>query len=181
MFESLLVKLAEAFQRSSIPYMVIGGQAVLQYGEPRLTRDIDITLGVAIDRTSDILSLVQQIGLHAAVNDVVGFVKNTNVLPVSEGTTGIRVDLLFSFTPYEREAIGRATPIRVGNFPVQYATVEDTIIHKIVAGRARDLDDVKGIVARHPDHDVLYIEKWLQSLGNTLAIDLITRYKTIPS
>ena len=26
--------------------MIIGGQAVLLYGEPRLTRDIDITLGV---------------------------------------------------------------------------------------------------------------------------------------
>jgi len=25
--------------------MVIGGQAVLLYGEPRLTKDIDITLG----------------------------------------------------------------------------------------------------------------------------------------
>ena len=28
--------------------MVIGGQAVLLYGEPRLTRDIDITLGVGV-------------------------------------------------------------------------------------------------------------------------------------
>jgi hypothetical protein len=25
--------------------MIIGGQAVLLYGEPRLTKDIDITLG----------------------------------------------------------------------------------------------------------------------------------------
>lgn len=179
MFESLLVKLAEAFQRSSIPYMVIGGQAVLQYGEPRLTRDIDITLGVDIDRASDILLLIQQIGLRAAVDDVVGFVKKTNVLPVSEGTTGIRVDLLFSFTPYEREAIKRAMPIRVGNSLIQYATVEDVIIHKIVAGRPRDIDDVKGMVARHPNYDVVYIERWLHALGEALTIDLISRFKTI--
>jgi len=29
--------------------MIIGGQVVLLYGEPRLTRDIDITPGVNID------------------------------------------------------------------------------------------------------------------------------------
>jgi hypothetical protein len=29
--------------------MVIGGQAVLLYGEPRLTKDIDITLGEGIE------------------------------------------------------------------------------------------------------------------------------------
>jgi len=29
--------------------MVIGGQAVLLYGEPRLTKDIDITLGKGIE------------------------------------------------------------------------------------------------------------------------------------
>lgn len=28
--------------------MIIGGQAVMVYGEPRLTKDIDITLGVDI-------------------------------------------------------------------------------------------------------------------------------------
>ncbi|GAH87084.1 unnamed protein product, partial [marine sediment metagenome] len=30
--------------------MIIGGQAVLLYGEPRLTRDIDVTLGDDIDK-----------------------------------------------------------------------------------------------------------------------------------
>jgi hypothetical protein len=48
MFQSILVKLAKAFDSQQIPYIVIGGQAVLLYGEPRLTRDINITLGIEI-------------------------------------------------------------------------------------------------------------------------------------
>jgi len=36
MFKSLLAKLATALVNANIPYMVIGGQAVLLYGEPRL-------------------------------------------------------------------------------------------------------------------------------------------------
>jgi len=38
--------------------MVMGGQAVLLFGEPRLTPDIDVTLGVGIDRlTSEAVNL----------------------------------------------------------------------------------------------------------------------------
>jgi hypothetical protein len=49
MFEKLLSKLGKRLGLARIPYMVIGGQAVLLYGEPRLTRDIVITLGIGID------------------------------------------------------------------------------------------------------------------------------------
>ncbi len=43
MFERLLTKIATALNKAEIPCMVIGGQAVLLYGEPRLTKGIDIT------------------------------------------------------------------------------------------------------------------------------------------
>jgi hypothetical protein len=36
--------MAAGLNEQNIPYMIIGGQAVLLYGKPRLTRDIDITL-----------------------------------------------------------------------------------------------------------------------------------------
>jgi hypothetical protein len=38
MFQALLARLSEVFEKSKIPYMVIGGQAVLVYGEPRFTK-----------------------------------------------------------------------------------------------------------------------------------------------
>ena len=46
MFEELLGKIGRELDSRGIPYMIIGGQAVLLYGEPRLTRDIDVTLGM---------------------------------------------------------------------------------------------------------------------------------------
>jgi len=50
MFQKLLKKVANELNTHNIPYIVVGGQAVLLYGEPRLTKDIDITLGVGIDK-----------------------------------------------------------------------------------------------------------------------------------
>ncbi|HBR21659.1 MAG TPA: hypothetical protein DD713_03700 [Nitrospiraceae bacterium] len=52
MFEKLIVKVASSLKKHEIPYMIIGGQAVLLYGTPRLTRDIDITLGISTDKLS---------------------------------------------------------------------------------------------------------------------------------
>ena len=49
-----------------MPYMVIGGQAVLVHGEPRLTRDIDITLGLTAERVHDVLELVSSLGLKVS-------------------------------------------------------------------------------------------------------------------
>ena len=45
MFEDLIAKIALSLEEASLPYMIIGGQAVLLYGEPRLTRDIESPLG----------------------------------------------------------------------------------------------------------------------------------------
>jgi hypothetical protein len=47
--EKLLKKISLKFEKNKIDYMIIGEQAVLIYGEPRLTKDIDIILGTDIE------------------------------------------------------------------------------------------------------------------------------------
>ena len=100
MFEELLSKIGVCLNRHNLPYMIIGGQAVLLYGEPRLTRDIDITLGVNIDRLNKLLAAVKELSLKPIPKDKDSFVKQTMVLPTIEEATGIRVDFIFAFTPY---------------------------------------------------------------------------------
>jgi predicted nucleotidyltransferase len=166
MFEDLLIRLGEALNRRGFPYMIIGGQAVLLYGEPRLTRDIDITLGADTDRFDDLASLSQEIGLTLLPQDPLKFVNETMVLPSLEQSTGIRVDFIFSFSPYEYQAIQRARKILFGAQSVQFAAPEDVIIHKIIAGRPRDLEDVRIILLKNPRVDTGYIRKWLKEFSS---------------
>ena len=141
--------------------MVIGGQAVLLYGEPRLTKDIDITLGVGLERLSEIRAIVDRLRLEYVTDHVDDFAKETMVLPVIDRKSGIRVDLIFSFSPYERQAIERAREISFGRTKVRFADLEDVVIHKVIAGRPRDIEDVLSILAKNPSFDPHYIEKWL--------------------
>ncbi len=175
MFEKILARLAAALRRHGIPSMVIGGQAVLLYGEPRLTRDIDVTLGVGTERLVDVLALLAEIPLRPLPEDPAAFVERTMVLPALHDATGVRVDLVFSFTPYEQEAIARARAVILGGEQVRFASPEDVIIHKVFAGRPRDLEDVASIVRNQADLDRAYIRRCLQEFDASADEPLFLR------
>jgi predicted nucleotidyltransferase len=168
-FQKLLEKIAAALDKQQVPYMVIGGQAVLLYGEPRLTKDIDITLGIGIEGLAKIKRVVSSLHLEYLADHVEEFVKETMVLPVIDAPSGIRVDFIFSNSPYERQAIERARPIKFGKTDVKFAALEDVVIHKIIAARARDIEDIRCILLKNPDYDSRYIEKWLEEFDTSLG------------
>ncbi len=180
MFEKLLKKIGECLDHHQLPYMIIGGQAVLLYGEPRLTRDIDITLGINVDSLDCLLDAVQELSLKPLPEDTPAFVKQTMVLPTLEESTGIRVDFIFSYTPYETSAIQRARKITILNQKVSFAAPEDLIIHKIFAGRPRDLEDVRTVLLKNPDIDTTYIRRWLKEFdASSDKYEFLQRFEEI--
>lgn len=179
MFQELLEKLAQVLEASRVPYMVIGGQAVLLYGEPRLTRDIDITLGVRPEHASDVVAIAHASGLKILVDDVDDFVRQTLILPCQEPVSGIRVDFIFSFSPYEQQALQRATIVAIGQSRLRFTSLEDLIIHKIFAGRPRDLEDVRIVLLKNPDADADYIRRWLSEFELALGDPYCERFETL--
>jgi hypothetical protein len=159
--------------------MVIGGQAVLLYGEPRLTKDIDITLGIGIEGLDRIKRIVCDLDFKALIEDIDNFVEKTMVFPVQDLKSGIRIDFIFSFSPYERQAIERANEVKLENVIVRFAALEDLIIHKIIAKRARDSEDVRSILLKNPDYDKIYIEKWLKEFDKSLDDDFNELFKKL--
>lgn len=140
---------------------------MLLYGEPRLTRDIAITLGVNIDGLDRLLNAIRELSLKPLPEDVQSFVKETMVLPALDEYTGIRVDFIFSYTPFETNAIGRAKTVMILDQKVAFASPEDLIIHKIFAGRPRDYEDVRIILIKNPDIEKPYIRKWLKEFDES--------------
>ena len=162
MVEKLIKKVARQLDKAKIPYMIIGGQAVLLYGRPRLTRDIDITLGIDTDQFELIGNICKKLKLKTLPKIPEDFAKNTKVFPVAETKLKIRVDFIFSFTPYEEQAIKRAKKVIVSGYPARFASREDVIIHKMFAGRAIDEEDIKSILLKsRKSINFAYVKKWL--------------------
>jgi hypothetical protein len=56
--------------------------------------------------------------------------------------------------------------VRVGGRDVPFASVEDLLLHKLFAGRPRDLEDAAGVVRRKNEEiDWAYVERWAEEFA----------------
>jgi predicted nucleotidyltransferase len=101
------------------------------------------------------------------------------VLPAMDRESGIRIDFTFSYSLYERQAIERAKEIKLGRTSVRFASLEDLVIHKVIAGRARDLEDVRSILLKNPKYDSHDIEKWLAEFDKSLGEHFLKVFRSI--
>ena len=174
---SLLERLAVGLEHHGVPYMVIGGQAVLVHGEPRTTRDVDVTVGVPPSELPRLLNVADDVDLRPLVDDPESFVSETWVLPTTDPATGFRVDFVFSASDYEALAIERALRVPVGAGSLRVATAEDLVVHKVLAGRPRDLEDVLGVLRRQPGLDAAEVRRWLAELEAIVQQPLVERFE----
>ncbi len=76
-----------------------------------------------------------------------------------------KVDLMIAMTDYQSVALGRATN--------NWLSIEDVIVHKLIAGRPRDVDDIESILSTRRVWDAAYVEKW------AIAWEVIDSWRTI--
>jgi len=79
--KELIKNLARALKKNRIKYMIIGGQAVLIYGEPRMTKDIDITIGLDINGLEKLKKIIKELNLKIIPKNYKKFLEETMVLP----------------------------------------------------------------------------------------------------
>lgn len=159
---AFLAALTVELERRDLRFMLIGGQAVLLHGRPRFTEDVDVTLAAGPDALPALRAASEALGLSPLPDDPEAFARRTFVLPVRHTPSGIRVDFIFSTTAYEAQAVARATRVPLGGAQVPFATAEDLLIHKLFAGRPRDLEDAEGIVRRQrATLDWTYLGRWV--------------------
>ena len=151
-----------------IPYMIIGGLAVQYWGEPRFTRDVGVTAAVPAEKLE---SFVQDLKgqFEPRVSDLMEFARRTRVLPI-KASNGCEMDISLSVAGYEEEALKRAVEYEIEpGRKIYLCSAEDLIIHKAVAGRPRDLQDIEGVIYRQGDRlDVDYIRFWLKEFAVAL-------------
>jgi hypothetical protein len=128
---------------------------------------------------SKIEDLAQSLNLKVLTQSPHEFVRDRMILPCEDLESEFRIDFVFSFTPFERQAIERARVVSVGSTGVRFATPEDLIIHKMVAGRPRDEEDVRGMLLKTAGIDEGYIEGWLAQFDQALERPLLKRFRDL--
>ncbi len=156
-------EVARFLEGQGVRYAIIGGLALQHWGEVRLTRDIDVTVLVEPERLAGFVDAV--LGrFRPRMPDAREFALTHRVLLI-ETTEGIPVDISLGIPGYEEEALQRAVSVEFpGAGPLRLLAPEDLIIHKCVAGRPRDREDVEGVLVRQQlKLDLSLIRRWLQA------------------
>ena len=168
----LLRHLVETLESLGAEYMIGGSQAAIYYGEPRLTRDIDVVVALEAEHLAVFLRAfpadefyVDQIAARDAVRTSAQF----NIIHPG---SGLKIDVYVNpDTPYDRARLTRRRrlPLLPG-VTAYFASAEDVILYKLLYYRQVEsgshLRDILGILRiSGAELDEAYIREWADQLG----------------
>ncbi len=178
-----LQALVNFLDKEKIKYAVLGGIAVLVYGEPRFTADIDVDIMFDKYLVEEFFKKARQYQFKPATSKAKKIAKTTGVIPMNyvKGSTSAKFDFIIAENILEYTAIERGATVKIGGVRIKVVTPEDLIIHKITSSRARDNEDIKGILMHQGKKlDLAYIQNWLKKIDKVNAgQSLFKKFKTM--
>ncbi len=141
-----LVSIAEVFDELGVEWPLVGALAANRYrATPRFTTDVD----TMATHHPDLVAVLVSAGY--AVDVIADEGEPAHLIRCHRGAESI--DILLPVVAYQREALQRAVD--------HVLTVEDVIIHKLIAWRSRDRDDVRSILEADAALDLAYLDRWI--------------------
>jgi len=161
-------------------WYVFGAHAVIAYGVPRLSADVDVTVDLVPNEPERFAREMEAAGFALRVDDP-DFVRRTRVMPFVHLATAMPLDVVLAGSGLEEEFLERARAVDVGGAIVPLIDAGDLIIAKILAGRPKDLEDARGLWGlRGRDLDADRIRRTLELLEEALSqSDLLTSFESI--
>lgn len=102
-------EIARFLEGRGVPYFVIGGLALQHWGEPRMTRDVDITVLVAAEELGSFIDAVLS-RFSPRIPDAREFALRHRVLLV-QSENRVPIDISLGIPGYEEEAFQRAVEV----------------------------------------------------------------------
>src|SRR2546426_357758 len=141
----------EILERLQIPYLVCGSVASGAYGEPRMTRDIDIVIDLRLGRISDLCEQFPAPEFYVSKEAARDAVRQGTQFNVVHPTTGNKIDFMISRDDvWSRQQLARRRREKLfGTLEGFTASPEDVIISKMryyqEGGSEKHLRDITGI------------------------------------
>lgn len=167
---SLLRDLSAALRHHGCRWYLFGAQAVTIWGRPRLTTDVDVTVRLESGTTEDLVATLIAAGFRLPVGFTDEFVRTTRVLPLVHESSGMPLDIVLASPGLEEEFLARAIVITIDDFAVPVISPEDLLITKVLAGRPKDVEDIRGVLyLRATSLDLGYIRRTLTAIEDALG------------
>lgn len=179
LFQSIIT-IQQELSSANIPSITIGGVAVAVWGEPRVTRDVDLKILLSRSEADQLLDLLAD-QYNILSSEPATDLRKQGLVFIKD-TMGTRLDLLLADTPYDVNAIQRGKHIEVQpGINIRVCSPEDLIIYKLISTRLRDHEDARSVIYRQGEAlDDDYITSWLKQFEQALDDStLVAEYKRL--
>lgn len=163
--EEALAALTNALDASGIPWMVIGGIAIIARGVRRMTTDIDAVVRGDRTDTKALLRILAGKRIVPRIEDVEAFARESLVLLLRHDPTGVALDVSMAWTAFEHDAIEACTDAKFGAITAPMARAEDLVVFKAMAARPKDIEDASALLLMHKDIDLDRVRRQLGELA----------------
>ena len=128
-------------------FCFIGGVAVQRWGEPRLTKDADLTLMTGFGGEEPFIEALLSVFAPRRA-DAGQFALKSRVL-LLRASSGIPLDIALGALPFEENSVRRASAFYINQIDnLTTCCAEDLIVHKAFASRNQDWLDIERILMR---------------------------------
>ena len=126
---------------------LIGGLVLQRWGEPRLTKDVDVTVLTGFGGEEKVVDLLLA-RFAGRRPDTREFALHNRVLLI-QSTDGIGMDVALGALPFEEHVMERASDFDfLSDCRLRTCSAEDLIVMKAFASRERDWLDVETVLIR---------------------------------
>ena len=168
----LLRHLVDVLETLGVEYMIGGSQAAMYYGEPRLTRDVDVIVKLRLDDLPAFVARFPPEDFYLDQQTAREAVDTSGQFNIIHPASGLKIDVYVNpDTPYDRTRLARRHRLPlVPGVEAYFARPEDVILYKLLYSRqvASDLHlrDVVGILrVSGAELDDVYVTDWASRLG----------------
>lgn len=145
---AVLSVVAKYFEGRKMQYSVVGGIAVLAYGYPRATQDIDLIVDQEALDVANFCGYLRRHQLPADEADLRLAFRERSHATIFHRTLSLRLDVKGVYSAQDRDTVNTAVSMRLADVTFRINTPENLICHKLQYGSPRDLEDALAVYAR---------------------------------
>lgn len=164
--EEVLATTVKYLNREEIDYVFIGGIAVMVYGNPRTTVDLDLVIEVDEEELEDFAEYLSEQDFFVDFEDMKWAFREETHFSAEEKDSLFRLDVKGVYEPKERVTLQNRNKIEYEGMDFYVASPEDTIANKLYYGSEQDVEDAESVFVRQGEElDREYLEERCEALG----------------
>ncbi|MEX2144903.1 MAG: DUF6036 family nucleotidyltransferase [Candidatus Spechtbacterales bacterium] len=182
---NILVDIAKIFERLNMKYMVTGGLAVVVWGRPRYTADIDTVVEMDSKDVDKLAKALRELGEHGYISEdaMRDAIRNDGEFNFVDGETGMKVDFWIARnTPFDKSRLARRMSKDINGQKVYFTSPEDLILIKLLwhakSHSTRHTEDIESVLDISGEKlDMEYLKKWAVKLSADKTLEEILNKK----